>query len=70
MSMRAPPNVTLKVFQEALRGLESTVGKSWVFTSDADTALYKDAYSPFFGEAEERWASAAVAPSTGMKCAR
>jgi len=64
MSMRAPPNVTLKVFQEALRGLESTVGKSWVFTSDADTALYKDAYSPFFGEAEERWASAAVAPST------
>jgi len=62
--MRAPPNVTTKVFNEALRSFEAAVGKSWVFTSEEDTALYKDAYSPFFGEPEERWVSAAVAPAT------
>ena len=40
------------------------VGKEWVFTSDEDVALYRDAYSPFWGEPEERVASAAVAPDT------
>jgi len=35
-----------------------------VFTSDDDVALYKDAYSPFWGEKEEILVSAAVAPST------
>ena len=34
-----------------------------MFTSDADLNLYRDAYSPFWGEAEDRVPSAAVAPS-------
>ena len=35
-----------------------------MFTSDDDVALYKDAYSPFWGEKEEILVSAAVAPNT------
>ena len=49
-------------FDRALREFEKAVGSQWVFTSDADVALYRDAYSPFQGEPEERPASAAVAP--------
>jgi (+)-pinoresinol hydroxylase len=52
------------VFTAALAEFEQAVGKPWVFTSDEDTALYKDAFSPFLGEPEERWASAAVAPES------
>ena len=33
-----------------------------MFTSDDDLNLYRDAYSPLFGEPEERVASGAVAP--------
>ena len=33
-----------------------------MFSSDEDLNLYRDAYSPLWGEPEERMASAAVAP--------
>src|SRR6202451_1224352 len=59
-----PPGVTAKDFADALKQFEGAVGKEWVFTSDEDVALYRDAYSPFWGEPEERLASAAVAPNT------
>ena len=36
----------------------------WVFTSDEDVALYRDAYSPLWSEPEEKVASAAVAPDS------
>ena len=60
--MKLPPGVNGKDFADALKQLEEAVGKSWVFSSDEDVALYRDAYSPFWGEPEERVASAAVAP--------
>jgi len=60
--MKVPPGVSAKDFADAVAQFEAAVGKEWVFTSDADVALYRDAYSPFFGEPEERVASAAVAP--------
>ncbi|HTR47241.1 MAG TPA: FAD-binding oxidoreductase [Verrucomicrobiae bacterium] len=60
--MRTPPGVSQSDFAEALRQFEAVVGKEWVFTSDEDVALYRDAYSPFWGEADELVASAAVAP--------
>jgi 4-cresol dehydrogenase (hydroxylating) len=41
---------------------EQALGQQWVFTKDEDVDLYKDAFSPFAGEPEERLASAAVAP--------
>ncbi len=62
--MPLPPNVSVDDFSQALRQFESVVGKQWVFTSDEDVGLYRDAYSPSWGEASERRASAAVAPAS------
>jgi FAD/FMN-containing dehydrogenase len=59
-----PPNVSPNDFKAALDAWRQVVGSEWVFTSEEDVALYRDAYSPFWGEPEERFASAAVAPST------
>src|SRR5690606_9611697 len=49
-------------FDAALAQIERVVGSDWVFTRDEDVALYRDAYSPLWGEEDERVASAAVAP--------
>jgi FAD/FMN-containing dehydrogenase len=57
-----PPGVTAQDFADAVQEFEAAVGKEWVFTSEADVALYRDAYSPMWGEDDERVASAAVAP--------
>ena len=62
--MRTPPGVSEADFAEALGQFEAVVGKDWLFTSDEDLDLYRDAYSPFWGEPEERVASAAVAPDS------
>ncbi len=61
---RLPPGVSRANFNRVLTGWRDTVGADWVFTSDADVALYRDAYSPYWDEPEERVASAAVAPQT------
>ena len=60
--MKVPPGVSASDFAAAIKEFEDAVGKEWVFTSDEDVALYRDPYSPFLGEPEERVASAAVAP--------
>jgi len=62
--MSLPPNVSQTAFDAALKAWRQSVGGEWVFTEAADVALYRDAYSPFYGEPEERVASAAVAPAT------
>jgi (+)-pinoresinol hydroxylase len=62
--MATPPNVSTADFNRALTAWRSTVGTEWVFTSAEDVAMYRDAYSPYWDEPEERVASAAVAPST------
>jgi 4-cresol dehydrogenase (hydroxylating) len=51
-------------FARALERFTRIVGAEWVFTSDEDTALYRDAYSPLVGEPEEKIASAAIAPDS------
>jgi FAD/FMN-containing dehydrogenase len=60
--MAVPPGVSERDFSSALQAFENAIGKQWVFTSDEDVKLYRDAYSPFYNEKEERVASAAVAP--------
>src|ERR1022692_85764 len=60
--MKVPPGVSASDFAEAIKQFEEAVGKEWVFTSDEDVALYRDAYSPFWGEKNELIAAAAVAP--------
>ncbi len=61
---RLPPGVSRADFNKVLAAWRGTVGNDWVFTSDADVNLYRDAYSPYWDEPEERVASAAVAPQT------
>ncbi len=61
--MRNPPGVSASDFAAAVMQWQAAVGKNWVFTSDEDLDLYKDAYSPHWGEPEDRVASAAVAPA-------
>lgn len=60
--MIMPPNVTAADWQTALAAFRTAVGGAWVFTSDEEVGLYRDAYSPVWGEPEERLVSAAVAP--------
>jgi (+)-pinoresinol hydroxylase len=62
MASPLPPGVTRKDFSEALKQFEAVVGKDWVFSTDEDVDLYRDAYSPFWHEDEERIPSGAVAP--------
>lgn len=62
--MKTPPNISPKVFANALREFALIVGKDWVLTSDEDLFPYKDAYSPLRDTNEDRSASAAVAPAS------
>lgn len=62
--MALPPGISSEKFAEVLQLFANVVGDEWVFSSDADVGLYRDAYSPLRGTAEERLASAAVAPKT------
>ena len=62
--MKVPPGVSAADFSAALAAFEQVVGKDWVFTSDEDVALYRDAYSPLTGAPDEHLASAAVAPAS------
>ncbi len=62
--MRTPPGVSQADFTEALKQFAAAVGPQWVFTSDETLDLYKDAYSPMWGEPDEKIASAAVAPDS------
>lgn len=61
--MALPPNVSEADFASALSEFAAAVGDDWVFSSDEDVALYRDSYSILWDEAEERVASAAVAPA-------
>jgi (+)-pinoresinol hydroxylase len=65
-----PPGVNTRTFADAVKQFQAIVGKDWVFISDEDVALYKDAYSPFWGEKDEILVSAAVAPSTAEEVSR
>jgi len=62
--MAAPPGLSEREFANALSELAEVVGPEWVFSSEGDVNLYRDAYSPFFGEDEDRVPSAAVAPES------
>ena len=61
--MRIPPRLSEQTFAQVLREFEAVVGPSWVFASEQDADLYRDAYSPFWNEEEQEIKpSAAVAP--------
>lgn len=62
--MAIPPGVSEQDFKRALEQFSKVVGAEWVFTSDEDVALYRDAYTPLWNEGEEKVASAALAPDS------
>jgi len=62
--VRIPPGVTEEDFGDALRQFEEAVGIDWVLTYEEDVDTYRDAWSPMWGEPEERIASAAIVPDT------
>ncbi len=62
--MRVPPGVSNEDFSRAIKLFEGAVDKEWVFTSEADLDLYRDSYSPFWHEEQDRVPSAAVAPDS------
>ena len=62
--MKLPKDVTAADFNAALDKFRRIVGAEWVFSSNEDVALYRDAYSPVWDEAEELLPSGAVAPAT------
>jgi (+)-pinoresinol hydroxylase len=62
--MRLPPGITKQSFVSVLAEWRRIVGGEWVLVNDDDLDTYRDAYSPFWGEGEERVASAAVCPSS------
>lgn len=61
--MRLPPDVSRAMYDRAIEAFKVAVGPEWVFTSEEDIALYRDAYSPLRDEPDERVASSAVAPA-------
>lgn len=62
--MAPPPNVSGTDWAAALTAFRQAIGPDNVYVDDEDVGLYRDAYSPYWGESEERLASAAVAPAT------
>ena len=62
--MALPPGINQKDFSDALKELQEVVGKEWVFSLPEDVSLYRDSYSPFWHESEERIPSGAVAPDS------
>lgn len=61
---KLPPGVTARQFDDAVARLQSVVGSEWVFTTEQDANLYRDAYTPFFGEEEEYVPSGGIGPSS------
>lgn len=61
--MILPPGVSRRRFSSAVREFEQIVGKEWSYSADGDLEPYRDAYSPYWGEANERIPPVALAPS-------
>jgi 4-cresol dehydrogenase (hydroxylating) len=59
-----PAGVSDAQFARALARFADVVGAEFVFSSREDVDLYRDAYSPLWGQPDERLASAAVAPAS------
>ena len=64
MPLPLPPGIDRATFNRAMADCHKVVGDDWVFTSEEDVLLYRDAYSPERDEPTERLTSAAVAPNT------
>ena len=62
--MIKPPGVSEADFTRALKEFADAIGSQWVFSGADDVTTYRDAYSPLWGEPEDKAASAALAPDS------
>lgn len=62
--MRVSPGVSPADMQAALAEFQKIVGAEWVFTDEEDVDLYRDSYSIFWDQPEERIVAAAVCPDS------
>ncbi|MDL0088599.1 FAD-binding protein [Campylobacter gastrosuis] len=60
--MILPVGVSEKNFNEAVAKFEEAIGKEWVFKSNEDVRLYRDAYSAEWDEPSKPIPSLALAP--------
>lgn len=60
--MILPINVKESDFKAAIAKFEAVLGKEWVFKSEEDLNLYRDAYSPQWDDEDEPIPSLALAP--------
>ena len=60
--MTRPPHISAILWKSILGEFKAIVGADGLFSDDEDVSLYRDAYSPVWGESDERLPSAAVAP--------
>src|SRR5690606_26142726 len=58
-----PPDLSAPAFAKALIEFRQATGADWVFSSEEDLGPYRDSFSPVWDTAQERKASAAVAPA-------
>jgi 4-cresol dehydrogenase (hydroxylating) len=58
-----PPDMDEAGFAALLREFRSAIGDEWVWSGEDDLFPYRDSFSPVWNTAEERHASAAVAPA-------
>ena len=62
--MRTPPGMSERRFRQAVNRFIDAVGAENVYTDEESVDLYRDPYSPLWGQQGERIASAAVAPAS------
>ena len=60
--MILPINVKESDLKAAIAKFEAVLGKEWVFKSEEDLNLYRDAYSPQWDDEDEPIPSLALAP--------
>lgn len=68
--MALPEGVTPEAFAKAIAAFQDAIGAENVYINEDDVALYRDAYSPAWGEDYELTASAAVAPASTEEVAK
>ena len=59
-----PPDMNAADFARLLEEFRGAVGADWVWSSEEDLGPYRDSFSPVWDTAEERHASAAIAPES------
>jgi len=64
MTLPLPPGIDESTFKRVMNEFRGITGPEYTFTTEEDVLLYRDPYSPMWGEKDELIPSAAVAPDS------